>query len=320
MKPKVFITRKIPQAGINLLKKHCLVKVYPKDKVIPRKELLKEVKKCDLLLTNLTNKVDKKLINANPKLKIIANYAVGFNNIDLDYAKKKGIPVSNTPGKLISDAVAEHAIALMFAISKRVIEADQFTRKGKYKGWSPTLFLGTQLAGKTLGVVGLGRIGTSVVERASHGLGMNILYYDVARNPKFEKKYKAKKVSLANLLKKSDFVTLHVPLLPSTKHLIGSKELKLMKKTAFLINTSRGPVINERALVSALRTKKIAGAGIDVYEKEPKLAPGLNKLNNVVLTPHIASSTIEARSEMAVLAAKNIIAAVKGKKILNKVI
>ena len=318
-KQKVFITRKIPEIGIKLLKKHFQVKVYKKDKAIPRKELLNEIKKCDALLCLLTDKIDKKIFDVNPNLKIVANYAVGFNNIDIDYAKQVKIPVSNTPGKLISKAVAEHTITLMFAITKRIVEADRFVRKGKYRGWSPTLMMDLELSGKTLGIIGLGRIGSEVAERAAHGMGMKVLYQDIVRNKDFEKKYKAKYVSLKNLLKKSDVVTLHVPLLKSTHHLIGKKELKMMKNKSYLINTSRGPVIDEKELVKFLKNKKLAGAALDVLEFEPKLSPGLAELNNVILTPHIASATIEAREEMAVLAAKNIIAALKGKKIPNKV-
>ena len=318
-KKKVFVTRKIPEVGIKLLNKHFQVKVYSKNKAISKKELIKGVKWCDALLCILTDNIDEKILNVNPNLKIVANYAVGFNNIDVDYSKKVKIPISNTPGKLISKAVAEHTITLMFAITKRIVEADRFVRKGKYRGWSPTLMMDLELSGKTLGIIGLGRIGSEVAERAAHGMGMKVLYQDIVRNKDFEKKYKAKYVSLENLLKKSDVVTLHVPLLKSTHHLIGKKELKMMKNKSYLINTSRGPVIDEKELVRSLKNKRLAGAALDVLEFEPKLSPGLAELNNVILTPHIASATIEAREEMAVLAAKNIIAALKGKKIPNKV-
>ena len=280
-KPVVFVTRNIHPSGIKLIKKHAKVKIYPKDKIIPRRVLIKEVKKADILLSLLTDKVDQKVIDANPNLKIIANYAVGFNNINIGYAKQKGIPVSNTPSKLISESVAEHTMALMFALTKRIVEADRFTRRGGYRGWSPTLLTDIELAGKTLGIVGLGRIGSEVAERAVHGMGMKVLYYDIRRNPKFEKRFKAKYAPLNTLLKKSDVVTLHVPLLKSTHHLIGKKELGLMKKTSYLINTSRGPVIDEKELVKALKSKKLSGAALDVYEFEPKLSRGLNKLNNV---------------------------------------
>ena len=313
-KPKVFVTRKIPDAGLKLLKKHCKVKVYSKDRVIPENELIKNVKWCDALLCLLTDKINKKVLDANPNLKIVANYAVGYDNVDIKYATTKKIPVTNTPGDFITDAVAEHTFGLMLAITKRIVESDKYVRAGKYKGWAPMLLLGAEMRGKTIGIVGLGRIGSGVAERASHGMGAKVIYYDIKRNLKFEKKYHAKKATLTNLLKKADLVTVHVPLLKSTHHLIGKKELAMMKKTAYLINTSRGPVIDEKALVQALQKKKIAGAALDVYEKEPLLTRGLKKLKNVILTPHTASATIEARSEMSVLAAENILAVLDGKK------
>lgn len=312
-KKKVFVTRKIPKKGIELLRKHFLVKVYQKDQVIPRKVLLKEVKQCDALLCLLTEKIDAEVLSANPNLKVVSNYAVGYDNIDVKTATAKGIPVCNTPG-VLENAVAEHTFALMMALSKRLVEADSYVRTGKYKGWEPMLLLGTELEGKTIGIVGLGRIGAGVAERARKGMGANVLYHDIKRNKEFEKKYQAKYVSMPELLKKSDFVSLHVPLLPSTRHLIGKEELALMKKTAYLINTSRGPVVDEKALVKALQKKQIAGAGLDVYENEPKLTLGLTKLTNVVLTPHTASATVEARTAMSELAAQNVIDVLQGRK------
>ena len=312
-KLRVFITRKIPESGIKLLQKSCHIKIYQKDQVMPKKELIKEVKQCDALLCLLTDKIDKEIIDANPKLKIISNYAIGFNNIDVAYATKKRIPVTNTPGRAIVDAVAEHTFALIFAVTKRIVEADRFMRAGKYKTWEPLLLLGMELVGKTIGIVGLGRIGSGVAQRAK-AMGMKVVYYDVKRNVDFEGEFNAQYLSLNDLLKSADVVSVHVPLLPTTTHLIGKKKLSLMKKTAYLINTSRGPVIDEKALVRALKKKQIAGAGLDVYEFEPKLATGLTKLQNVVLTPHIASATIEARSEMSKDAAENILAVLQGKK------
>ena len=315
---KIFVTRKIPESGINLLKKYHQVKIYPKDKVISKKDLIKGVKWCDALLCLLTDKIDSKVMDANPDLKVISNYAVGVDNIDIKAATKRNIPVTNTPG-VLTDAVAEHTFALIISIARRIPESDRFTRTGKYKGWEPMLMLGMELKGKTLGIIGLGRIGSGVAERTAKGMGMNVLYNDIRRNPKFEKRYKAKFASLNTILKKADIVSLHVPLLPSTRHLISAKQLRMMKKTAYLINTSRGPVVDEKALVKALKRKEIAGAGLDVYESEPKLAAGLAKLDNVVLTPHIASGTIETREAMSELAAKNILAVLNGKKPLNLV-
>lgn len=312
-KPNVFVTRRIPERGLTLLRKHCEVKVYPKDKIIPRRELLAGVTWADALLCILTDTINRRIIDANPQLKVISNYAIGYNNIDVQYATKKGIPVTNTPGRAIVDAVAEHAIALMFAVTKRICEADQFIRQGKYQGWEPQLLMGMELVGKTLGIVGLGRIGSGVARRAT-AMGMKVMYYDIRRNPAFEQEFNAAYSPLLTLLAVADVVSLHVPLLPSTHHLIGRKELLSMKNTAYLINTSRGPVVDEKALVIALQRKWIAGAGLDVFEFEPKLAPGLVKLRHAVLTPHIASATIEARTEMAVDAAENILTVLQGKR------
>ena len=313
MKPKVFITRYIPGDAIPRLKKLFEVKVNPKDEVISRQELLKGVKWCDALLCLLTEKIDKEVIDANPKLRVISNYAVGFNNIDVEYATKKRIPVCNTPSQEVNDAVAEHALALLLGIAKRIHEDEIYVREHKWKSWAPELLLGTQIKGKTLGIVGLGRIGSGVAERA-RGFGLKIIYSDVKKNLEFEKQFQAQYYSLNDLLKTADFVTLHVPLLPSTHHLISTKQFSLMKKTAYIINTSRGPVIDEKALVQALQKRKIAGAGIDVHETEPSVDHPLHKLKNCILTPHTASATIEVRLQMGKDAADNIIAILQGKQ------
>lgn len=317
----VYITRRIPKVGIQLLKKqkNFSVVVNPHNRVLSRKELLKNIKGVHAILSLLTDTIDAEVMDtAGATLQIIANYAVGFDNIDLEAAKKRNIHVTNTPG-VLTNAVAEHTIALILGITKRIVEADTFTRAGKYTGWEPMLFLGTELHGKTLGIIGGGRIGSNVALFAHTGLGMRIVYADVVSNPEFEKTVGAKKRSLAQLLKSADIISIHVPLLPSTHHLIGKKELSIMKKTSYLINTSRGPVVDERALTAALRAKKIAGAALDVFEKEPELAPGLPKLPNVILTPHTASATIETRNAMAEIAAKNIIAVLHGKKPITPV-
>jgi len=312
IKPKVYVTRRIPESGINLLEKHCEVRLYPWNGVAPRGELIREVKWCDALLCLLTDRIDEALISANPSLRIIANCTVGFDNIDIEAATRRNIPVTNTP-EVSTDAVAEHTFALMMAIARRIPESDRFTKKGKYKGWGPTLFLGTVIKGKTLGIIGSGRIGSGVAERAAKGMGMNILYFDIKRNHQFEQAYQAKFAELDFIIKEADFITIHVPLLPTTRHLIGTEQLQIMKRTAYLINTSRGPVIDEEALVKALKEKRIAGAALDVYEFEPKLSAGLERLDNVVLTPHTASGTHETRSAMAALAAMNVLEALKGK-------
>lgn len=316
MKPRIFVTRPIPDAGLKLLKKDKRVSVdmYEIDQIIPRKELLKRAKGATVILSILTDKMDAQLFDvAGPSLKMIANYAVGFDNIDLKEAAKRGIVVTNTPGTEIAETVAEHTIAMIFALAHRLIEADRFARAGKYIGWGPQMLLGTDVVGKTLGIVGSGLIGMDLVERMFDGFGVKIVYTDVKRNEKIEKDELAEFLTLDELLKRSDFVSIHVPLLPTTRHLIGAKQLRLMKKTAFLINTSRGPVVDEAALITALQKKQIAGAGIDVYEFEPKIPLALRKLDNVVITPHTASATIETRQAMSQRAAENIVAFLDGK-------
>ncbi|OHA15678.1 MAG: D-glycerate dehydrogenase [Candidatus Tagabacteria bacterium RIFCSPLOWO2_01_FULL_42_9] len=317
---KIFVTRKIPEAGINLLKqKGYEVEVSDYDGVLPREKLLEKIKGADAILSLLTDKIDGEAMDAaGSRLKIVANYAVGYDNIDLKAASERKIIVANTP-EVLTESVAEHAIALMFAISRRIVESDQFMRDGKYAGWSPMLFLGNDLAGKVLGLVGLGRIGAEVAKRMRDGFGMKIIYSDVKRNEELEQKYNLQYVDLETLLKEADFVSVHVPLIPGTKHLIGEAQLKIMKKSAYLINTSRGPVIDEKSLVEALKNKTIKGAALDVFEEEPKMAPGLAELSNTVLTPHTASATEETRKAMSELAAKNIIAVLSGQSPLTPV-
>lgn len=322
MKYKIFVTRDIPDEGIKMLKKDKRIKldVYEHDKKIPRSVLKKRVKGADIILSILTETIDAEIMDAaGPQLKMIANYAVGFNNIDLEAAKKRGIVVTNTPGTEITEAVAEHTVALIFALAKRIVEVDTFTRAGKYHGWGPKMFLCTDLWGKTVGIIGAGNIGSGVIHRLHDGFNMKVLYNNPERCPELEKETGAQFRTLHQLLKGSDFVSLHIPLLPSTRHLISTKELKLMKKTAFIINTSRGPVIDEKALEKALVSGQIAGAGLDVFECEPLIDcdPNdnleLRKMKNVVLTPHTASATLGARQAMSRTAALNILAFINGK-------
>ena len=317
---KVFVTRKIPESGIELLRKAGLeVEISDFDGVLPREQLLQKVKGADAILSLLTDKMDAELMDAvGPQLKIIANYAVGYDNINLADAAARKIIITNTPD-VLTESVAEHAIALIFALAHRIVESDQYMRDGKYTGWAPMLFLGNDLIGKTLGLVGLGRIGAAVARRLHDGFEMKILYYDAKRNEELEKKYNLQFVDLPSLLKEADFVSVHVPLLPTTKHLIGAEQLAMMKKTAYLINTSRGPIVDENALVAALKTGVIRGAALDVYEQEPKMAEGLAQLPNTVLTPHTASATEETRSAMSELAAKNIIAVLSGEPAITPV-
>jgi glyoxylate reductase len=317
---KVFITRKIPDEGLKLLEGKVDLEVWEEDRVIPREELLKRVKGVDVLLPLLTDKIDAEVMDAaGSQLKAIANYAVGYDNIDVKAATERKIYVANTPG-VLTEAVAEHTFALLLSIARRIPESDRFTRAGKYKGWEPMLLLGSAIEGKTLGIVGLGQIGSRVAEMAVKGMKMKIVYHDLKQDLEFEKKLGAVyKKELDDLLKESDFVSIHVPLLPATKHLINAKNLSLMKETAYLINTSRGPVVDEKALVEVLKKEKIAGAALDVFEEEPKLAPGLTELESVVLTPHTASATIETRGAMSTLAAQAVLEVLAGKAPKNLV-
>jgi len=320
---RIYITRQIPEVGIQMLRdKGYEVDVSPKDRPLSKRELMKalERREYDAVLSLLTDQIDEEVMAAAPTVKIFANYAIGFNNIHIEEAKKRGVYVSNTPGGG-ADRVAEHTWALILALSCRIVEGDTYMRRGKYSGWDPMLLHGTKLAGKTLGIIGSGRIGADVAHRGKNGFSMNVAYYDVVRNEQLEKDFGAIFYpAVEEVLKVSDVVSIHVPLLESTHHLINAGRLKLMKPTAYLINTSRGPVIDEKALVEALENGIIRGAGLDVFEFEPELTRGLTRLPNVVLTPHIASGTAEARHEMAVIAASNIIDVMEGGKPRNSVV
>ncbi len=320
---KVYITRKIPEAGEDLLrKKGYEVDVNPADGILKKEALLMALanKEYDAVLSLLTDRIDAEVFNAVPKAKIFANYAVGFNNIDTEEAKKRGIVITNTPD-VLTDSVAEHTFAMILALSSRIVEGDRFMREGKYKGWEPMLLLGMDLKDKTLGILGAGRIGARLAYHAKDGFDMNIIYFDVARNEEMESDLSAKYyATVEEVLKKADVVSIHVPLLDSTKHLLNAERIALMKPNAILVNTSRGAVIDEAALVKALKEKKIRSAGLDVFENEPMMAEGLSTLENVVLTPHIASATEETRSAMSEIAAKNIIEVLEGRSPLNPVI
>ncbi len=310
---KVVVTRKIPGNGIKMLQEGGFeVVVSPHDRALERQELLNFIQGADGVLTMLTDKVDQEFINAcGPQLKIVANFAVGTDNFDLPALSSHNIAATNTPD-VLTEAVAEHAFALIMVITRRIVEANKLAQTESSK-FGPEVMLGMELKGKTLGVLGLGRIGSRVAE-IGKAFGMNVIYYDIKKNPDFEGKVGAQfKATAEELLKEADVVSVHVPLLDSTKHLINAERLKMMKPTAYLVNTSRGPVVAEAELVEALKNKVIAGAALDVGETEPKWAPGLAELPNVVLTPHIASATIEARSAMGELAAKNIIEVLSGR-------
>lgn len=307
----VYVTRMIPQPAIDLLKENCDVEVNMEDRVLSREELLENVKGRDAVLCLLTENIDDEVFKAaGPQCKIFANYAVGYNNINIEDANKNNVMITNTPG-VLTDATADLAWTLLFSTARRVVEADKYIREGKYNGWGPMLFLGMDITGKTLGIIGAGRIGSNFAKKAK-GFEMKILYNNVKRNEGFEKETGAIFVDKETLFKESDFISVHVPLLPSTRHLISAEEFGMMKNTAIFINTSRGPVVDEKALVEALKNKEIWGAGLDVFEDEPEVNPELINMSNVTLLPHIASATIETRTNMGLIAARNILAAMNG--------
>ncbi|MBN1329605.1 MAG: D-glycerate dehydrogenase [Candidatus Heimdallarchaeota archaeon] len=313
-KKSVFLTRKIPQKAIDYIVSHGIdLEMNQDDRVLTKEEIMYGVKGKDALICLLTDTIDSEIMEfAGKRLKIIANYAVGYNNIDIKSATERKIPVTNTPG-VLTETTADLTMALLLGISRRIVESDKFTRDGRFKGWGPLLHLGGDIYGKTLGIIGAGRIGSAVAQRAARGFNMKILYNNRNRNMDFERNYNAKYVSLEELLKNSDFVTLHVPLTDETKYLIGEKEIGLMKETAYLINTSRGPVINEKALLNCLLEKKIAGAALDVYEHEPELTPGLINLDNIIITAHIGTATIDTRTKMGMIVAENLLAIFDGR-------
>jgi glyoxylate reductase len=312
---RLLITHEIPQAAIQKAEEFFEVKL-PK-KILSKKELIEEVKNCDVMLCLLTDKIDEEIITANPQLKGIANYAVGFNNISVETATKNHIPVTNTPG-VLTNTTADLAWALLMSVARKIVPADEYTRAGKFTGWKPLLMLGNDIFGKTIGIIGGGRIGTAVAKRA-FGFDMKILYVEKNNKKELEEQYNAKKVTLNQVLEDSDFISLHVPLLPETKHLLGKDEFAKMKSSAIVINTSRGAVIDESALVEALEKKEIAGAGLDVYENEPEIHPALITMKNVVLLPHIGSASIETRTAMGFLAVENAIQMAKNQKPKNLV-
>lgn len=308
---KVLVTGRLPVAITSLLGNEHEVSENEFDKPMTRDEILDRVRDKDGLLCMITDRVDGELMDRAPHLKMIANCGVGFDNIDVPAATARGIWVSNTPG-VLTEATADLTLALMLALARRVVEGDAMLRSGQWKHWAPFVFLGSEVHGRTLGIIGLGKIGRAVAKRAM-GFDMPILYHNRSRiNETDEQACKARYVDLDTLLSQSDFVSLHVSLNDQSRHLVGSDELSRMKPSSYLINVSRGPVVDENALVSALRSKQIAGAGLDVYENEPQLAPGLSDLHNVVLLPHIGSATTQTRTRMATLAVENLLAGLRG--------
>src|SRR5438105_2529474 len=330
-RPKILVTQKVPDAAYAPLEAIGDVEANMEEGSIwPYEELLRRGPGHDYIYCLLTDNIDARFLEAcggarelkdaplmaptgTPRLKMVANMAVGFNNIDLETATRLGIAVSNTPG-VLSDTTADLAFALLMATARRIPEAERFLRAGKYKGWGPLLFCGAEVHGSTLGLIGAGRIGKIVSKRAS-GFDMKVIYYDVNRMPaEDEEKNHMTYMSMEEVLQQSDFVSIHTPYMPSTHHLIGEREFHLMKPMAILINTARGPIVDEKALVNALQTKTIAGAGLDVFENEPAVEPELLTMENVVLLPHIASASLGTRTLMATMASDNIVAHFHGQR------
>ncbi len=319
---KIFVTRQIPGNHLEKLKVdgHDVV-VSEFDRPLSGEELVTKVKGADALLSLLTDRIDGDLMDAaGPQLKVISNYAVGFDNIDIKAATDRQIPVTNTPSDEVNEAVAEHTWVLIMAVARRVIEADEFARQGGYKGWEPDIFLGPSIIGKTLGIVGLGRIGSMVARRAK-GYNMTVLYNKHEPDPEAEKELGVTFAPLDELLSKCDFVSLHLPLTDETRHIINAEALAKMKKGSYLINTARGPIVDEAALIAELESGNLAGAALDVYENEANIPPELLGMQNVITTPHIASATHEAREkmgEMAVAAILDVLSGEKPANIVNK--
>ena len=313
---RVLMTQQVPQPAIDLLRRELgqdALDINPEpDTIWTRDEVLERLRtgNYDALYCMLTNPVDASVMDAAPGLRVIANMAVGYNNVDVNEATRRGIPVTNTPG-VLTDTTADFAWALLMATARRVVEGDRFARAGSFHGWGPLMMVGTDVYGKTLGIVGFGRIGRAVARRAT-GFGMRVLYFDrVPADAETEAALNANSVSLDRLLAESDFVTLHTDYNPETHHLIGAPELAAMKQGSYLINTARGAIVDEAALVAALKSGRLAGAGLDVFEREPEIHQGLFDLENAVIVPHIASASMETRSAMALMAAENVLAALR---------
>jgi len=315
---KVLITRKLPGEPEKLLKKNGFkVSVYKEDKAIPRGEFLEKIKDADAVLSLLTEKIDKEAIDNFSKCKIVANCAVGYNNIDIAYAKERKLIVTNTP-YVLTDATADLTVALILACVRRLREGEQMMRENKFDGWKPNMLLGFDLKGKTVGIIGAGRIGRATARRLK-GFGVKIIYFDRKKRDEFETEFLSTRVNLKELMKQSDIISVHLPLSKETHHIINKENLSLMKKSAIIVNTSRGDILEEKALIRLLKQKKIFAAGFDVYENEPNINPDLRTLENVFLLPHIGSATVETRAAMALLAANNIINVLNGKEPITPV-
>ncbi len=312
-KPRIFATHPLFESPRKLLDAQCEVEYWERPERPPRAELLKRVADKDALICLLTEKIDGELLAAAPKLRIVANVAVGYDNIDVAACTRRKVVASNTPG-VLDETTADFGWTLLMAIARRLLEGDALVRSGKWTGWNLDQLCGADVWGKTLGLLGFGRIGRAVARRAS-GFRMRLVYHDAVRAPaEVEKELSAQFLERDQVLAEADFVSVHVPLLPETRHFISAPQLAHMKRSAYLINTSRGPVLDEAALVAALDARQIAGAALDVYENEPKVHPGLLHRQNVILTPHIASASIETRTRMATIAAENVLALFSGRR------
>ncbi|MBI3998479.1 MAG: D-glycerate dehydrogenase [Armatimonadetes bacterium] len=316
---RVYVARRLPQAAMERLGEHADMTVWPTDEVPPPREvLIREAAASDGLLSLLTDRIDGALLDAAPRVRVVSNYAVGYDNIDVDAATARGVVVTNTPG-VLTETVADFAMTLMLAAARRLVQADRYARAGRWKSWEPMLFLGQDVHGATLGLIGLGRIGSAVAHRA-RGFGMRLLYHDVIRREDLERDLGLQFLPFDDVLRQADFISVHTPLTPQTRHLIGAEQFKVMKKTAILINTARGPIVDPKALYQALATGQIFGAGLDVFEIEPVPADDpLLGLDNIIVVPHIASASVETRTKMALMAVDNLLAALSGQRPPNLV-
>ncbi len=313
MKPKVFLTRRIPASVIERLQRETLLTRNPHDRLATKAELIEAVRGQDALLCNITDKIDAEILDAGRGLKVVANFGVGFNNIDVVAATARKIPVTNTPG-VLTEATADIAFGLLLASARRLGEGERLVRARRWTGWEPMQLLGADVSGATLGLLGLGRIGQATARRAQ-AFGMRVVYWNRTRLPAAEEAARQLEyLSKEDVLRQSDFVSVHVAYCPETHHLLGAAAFALMKPTAHVINTARGPVIDEAALAHALSTGRIGGAGLDVFEREPVIEPGLYALENVVLAPHLGSATIGTRTKMGMIAADNLLAVCRGER------
>ena len=317
MRPKLYLARPLPEPVMSVIHEQFDLTVPPLDRPPDGAEILAGIRDAQAAICTLNERLDRDTLAAAPSLRVIANYAVGYNNIDVDAAKARGVVVTNTPD-VLTNATADITWALILAVARRVVEGDQLVRQNRWAGWSPTQMLGVDLSGKTLGIIGMGRIGQAVARRAA-GFEMTVLYWTRSERPLPSNQTSWQRVPFDELLRRSDFLSLHVPLTPETHHLIAEAALRRMKPTAYRINAARGPVVDEAALVKALREGRLAGAGLDVYEREPEMHPGLRELSQVVLLPHLGSATMETRIKMGLMCVENVLAVLEGKPAPNRV-